>query len=1096
MGLTIIVMTGDEEFLRFLDPELCDLVETHEQGGLRSLDFTYQFQDLHEDKQLFRIGNKVWISGDNNLTDCLYVINTPVETDVYQENSFHTELEEVLVELNYAPLFTQNELTSSNGFDVSVTNGQQSVNIDYNALHYWFGDWFNIGVVQYAMNKAYNHISLNGTINLMALLRYIEEETGNVFVTRYEKDQLNNTIHRYLDFLNPIDVSKNWQLNIEYDFVTENNTTPEIYDTDGNPTTDTYEDVEEEDDIVTFEDGTVLANIDPTSTELRITNSNGELLNSDGKVYKEGDTPLSWNAKTVGLDGTDPNVCICLSMNHGTLGMEIKGKSFAVAPSDVCGIQPKSFISIADDPDTIEDTTIPDDSYFTIYDTENELILYMTCINREIGHVHEEVLDFGFNLENVQFETDETETFTSISPILSLDDNNGLTRNDMNNIITAWKNLSVTKGETIPMIIEKVQIQANDTSMAQQQMGASSKSNFWQRPYHPQDQPDTQTASNSKWEYWRATAYWKAPYTKLAGDLHVSTENIPNMEYTTVYGNPDVRDDFLLNRPKMGTVETSDEVALAIYNDVAMKLKEKSTREFNITLDVANLRKEGSFNDYELHDKVYVKLPDYSELVTARVVKTHKEAHDVAKNTIELSNYSLNNIKAVTKETSINANNVSFKYPNEKLYSIRLENLDYDETDTYSTQYLANKLVTFALYTVKENGSSKTLTKHTYNRLTDADGYARLNLQFDPGDYELVISFGGDEEYEEATNTVQVNVSGTVETPPKPVDTKKKTPANLKQKTTKKTSKSTKSVKRYYTKYGVSPDGKYLMAIGRPSASGELAKYGYKFYKTVFKRKCPFCGSKELYWSIFWAGNESANWGKFPATGKREGGSAEGHIFCKKCDADFSTITGSNHGSNPKKLRMYKKPVISKKTEAYTLKKGKMYYDTVTKKVKAKNVESNKTRTQSYTINKNLVQLAKNIVGNSTGLAAAKKIAAWCGKKSNLRYDYYDNFRRSPTYVMKVKGANCCDSTRFMFTLMDAAGCTETLRLEYVHTSRGINGHVLGKITTISSGKWRYVDPVLKSRAPWGHHLNNPKYGNVPGTTHSYQGPNYPNGFF
>ena len=82
MGLTIVVMTGDEEFLRFLDPELCDLTEPHEQGGLRSLDFTYQFQDLHEDKQLFRIGNKVWISGDNNLTDCLYVINTPVETDV------------------------------------------------------------------------------------------------------------------------------------------------------------------------------------------------------------------------------------------------------------------------------------------------------------------------------------------------------------------------------------------------------------------------------------------------------------------------------------------------------------------------------------------------------------------------------------------------------------------------------------------------------------------------------------------------------------------------------------------------------------------------------------------------------------------------------------------------------------------------------------------------------------------------------------------------------------------------------------------------------------------------------------------------------
>ena len=86
--MNIIVMTNNEEFLQFLDPELCTLVETHEKGGLRTLSLDYKFQDLHEDKQLFRIGNKVWVSGDTNLTDTLYVINTPVEINVYAENSF------------------------------------------------------------------------------------------------------------------------------------------------------------------------------------------------------------------------------------------------------------------------------------------------------------------------------------------------------------------------------------------------------------------------------------------------------------------------------------------------------------------------------------------------------------------------------------------------------------------------------------------------------------------------------------------------------------------------------------------------------------------------------------------------------------------------------------------------------------------------------------------------------------------------------------------------------------------------------------------------------------------------------------------------
>jgi hypothetical protein len=131
---------------------------------------------------------------------------------------------------------------------------------------------------------------------------------------------------------------------------------------------------------------------------------------------------------------------------------------------------------------------------------------------------------------------------------------------------------------------------------------------------------------------------------------------------------------------------------------------------------------------------------------------------------------------------------------------------------------------------------------------------------------------------------------------------------------------------KYYSIYGVSPDGKYIMAIGRPSAAGELSKYSYTFYKSVFERICPCCRSDRLYWGIFWAGSETANWGVFPATGLKESGSAEGHIFCAKCDADFSVIDGKNHGGGSKNLIKVISTVSSSKDGAYILKNGQMPY--------------------------------------------------------------------------------------------------------------------------------------------------------------------------
>ena len=124
-----------------------------------------------------------------------------------------------------------------------------------------------------------------------------------------------------------------------------------------------------------------------------------------------------------------------------------------------------------------------------------------------------------------------------------------------------------------------------------------------------------------------------------------------------------------------------------------------------------------------------------------------------------------------------------------------------------------------------------------------------------------------------------------------------------------------------YNQYGVSSDGKTILAIGRASASGELSKYGYTFYATEFERTCSCCGGHNLYWSIFWAGSETANYGVFPATGNKEGSSAEGAIFCADCDSDWS-VFGHNHGGSGGDLTVVTKTTASSKAAAYELKSG------------------------------------------------------------------------------------------------------------------------------------------------------------------------------
>lgn len=196
-----IILDQKENFLEWLNPELIEVEETNEIGELRTVSVSYPIvDDIKHTKELFRIGNKLWIPKGAGLTNCLYVISSECKQDYFDKNTFTFEAEDILVELNYVELWEQ-ETT-------------KTITINETNLNKWFGMYYHIGTIENCTPVTANSIENNGTMSKMEWLRYIEQQTGNIFTTRYEKNEDSNIILRYLDFKNPNTIGKNHANNI------------------------------------------------------------------------------------------------------------------------------------------------------------------------------------------------------------------------------------------------------------------------------------------------------------------------------------------------------------------------------------------------------------------------------------------------------------------------------------------------------------------------------------------------------------------------------------------------------------------------------------------------------------------------------------------------------------------------------------------------------------------------------------------------------------------------------------------------------------------------------------------------------------------
>lgn len=192
---------------------------------------------------------------------------------------------------------------------------------------------------------------------------------------------------------------------------------------------------------------------------------------------------------------------------------------------------------------------------------------------------------------------------------------------------------------------------------------------------------------------------------------------------------------------------------------------------------------------------------------------------------------------------------------------------------------------------------------------------------------------------------------------------KKKT--EKEEKTTTTVTKDSSGAQKF-NKCGVSADGKYLMTIGLPSACGESSRYGYTYYKRVYERKCPLCGSTDLVWDWHW--NGTTNWGYSECRGNEEGGSAEGHVFCRGCDADFSIMDGRDHAYCGAKARLNPVSALVKSsaTEAQQLKNGN--FTSVPKTASTVTADDIFKEISSYAFKNFTYKLRGNTTSSASGL--------------------------------------------------------------------------------------------------------------------------------
>ena len=299
-----------------------------------------------------------------------------------------------------------------------------------------------------------------------------------------------------------------------------------------------------------------------------------------------------------------------------------------------------------------------------------------------------------------------------------------------------------------------------------------------------------------------------------------------------------------------------------------------------------------------------------------------------------------------------------------------------------------------------------------------------------------------------------------------------------KKKTNKKGCKKKSEPTKFWNKCGVSPDGKEIVSVAKPSGP-DAGKYHYKLYRTVFENYCPIC--KEKGYLRFDGGRKTKCITSEGAggAGYKSSVQAEHEITCVACDSDYCGVTGAEKWYTIRgRLKTIKKPVSSSQKEYSRLTSGKLVYQKgTTSKCETKNnggSTKNEKNIKKYNIASVVWKKAVEVTSSKNSeLKNAKAIFNWI--KNHTSYEGYSNSKYGAAGTLRRGKGNCCDHAHLFAAMCRAVG----IKCNYIHNScesgRGWQGHVYNKVYV--NGKGIIVDTGRGSPS-WGSHLQSG--GNCP----------------
>lgn len=114
-------------------------------------------------------------------------------------------------------------------------------------------------------------------------------------------------------------------------------------------------------------------------------------------------------------------------------------------------------------------------------------------------------------------------------------------------------------------------------------------------------------------------------------------------------------------------------------------------------------------------------------------------------------------------------------------------------------------------------------------------------------------------------------------------------------------------------------------------------------------------------------------------------------------------------------------------------------------------------------VSQTIKNITKQIVGNLTGLNAAKKLAEWVGK--NIKHETAPGFYQTPEDTLRRKLGNCASQSDLFLHMCEAIGLNKNHRMCFVHVGSSEFGkrHFFAMIDNI------LVDVDSKRNDPWGN---------------------------